>query len=189
MNAIPRLRRRVGVEARPCRSAPCCTGRRTRASRSPCGTTCRVVRERRPAAVLDRRGGDEAVERLEVAEPDVLHVVDPVEQELHVGHAAGGRGLRELRDHLRGVHQRRVDARAGLGLELLDRVVHPGLDADGLLLAPPPHLDVVGARSSGGGRGAEQRREACRGRAAGGHLQKPPAIHRVGEQLIHVFLR
>ena len=184
---IPGLRRRVGVEAGLVEVVLVVLHAEGERVEARAVRLARVLRELRAAAVLDRGGRDEAVERLQVVQPDVLHVVDPVEQELHVGDVAGRRGLRELRDHLRGVHQRRRDARAGLGLELLDRVVHPRLDADGLLLAPPPHLDVAGARPSRGGRRAEQRREARRGRTAGGHLHQPAACHRLCEQLIHSF--
>ena len=132
-----------------------------------------VVRQLRAAAVGDRLRAEEGVERRQVAEPDVLHVVDAVEQELHVRHVAGRGGLRELRDHLVGVHQQRVDLAAALGGEARHHVVHPLLDADGLLLAPPPHLDVArrGGRGRAGRRGSGRRRRRRRGRARGGAVR------------------
>ena len=89
-------------------------------------------------------------------------------------------GGRELRDHLARVHQQRIDDVVRLVLELRDRLVHPLLDADRLLLAPPPHLErlaaavdrrrrrgLCGARRRGrgrrsGGLGGLGRRRRCR---------------------------
>src|SRR4029079_5896449 len=81
-----------------------------------------------------------AVELVDVTEPHVLHVVNAVEEELDVRWMAGGRRIRELWDDGARVHERRCDLDAVLLLELLQRVRHPALDADRLLLPPPPHL-------------------------------------------------
>ena len=53
---------------------------------------------RRSGRARARTPADRPLSGVDVTEPDVLHVVDAVEQELDVGRRAGGRRVRELRD-------------------------------------------------------------------------------------------
>ena len=156
--------------------------------------------EHRRARLLEDGVGNQTVQRLDVAEPDVLHVVDAVEHELDVRRLSGRGRFRELRDHRRGVHEQRVDGDAALLGEAGEGRIDPLLDPDRLLLAPPPHRDLAtarrrrrrraarrGARVGCGRRrgrvaplvaasaGSEHGREPRCGEPAAGQLQQTPA--------------
>ncbi len=141
------------------------------------------------ARVLEHVLLHQPVESVDVAEPDVLHVVDAVEEELDVRRVAGRRGVRELRDHVVRVQQRRRHRGVVLGLELVQRVVDPFLDADRLLLAPPPHLEAPAsrARARGGLAAAaargEQRAEPRRRGPGRCQPEKPTPAERLREIL------
>ena len=124
----------------PCGSGSCCRRSRSPPSRSRPGTACPCTRRGRRPGRLENRRRQQAVQLVDVSEPDVLHVVDPVEEELNVRRMPGRCGVRELRDHVVRVHQGRGDLDPLLLLELPQGVGHPLLDADRLPLSPPPHL-------------------------------------------------
>ena len=144
--AVPVLRRRVRVEASLLEEV--LVVREPESDRIEADPVLLALEdgELRRVRVLEHVGVDEVVQRVEIAEPDVLHVVDPVEEELDVRHVPGGCSLRELGDDRVRVEEGRLHGRALLLLELGDGVVDPLLDPDGFLLAPPPHLEVAGRR-------------------------------------------
>ena len=124
-----------------------------------------ILAEQRRLRRLEDVGVHQAVERLHIAEPDALHMVDAVPEVLDVGRIAGRRGGLELRGDDGGVLQHRLHGRRRIVLHrVVDKPCRPGSSCS-------PHHHMVSSVAAS----ARQAGNSAAGRAHRHQSPRTPA--------------
>ena len=177
---VPRLRRAVRVEARLVEVAPCCTRCRSRRRRSRRGTACPCTTDerRRRRRLSTSRPETRPLSGVEVAEPDVLHVVDAVEQELDVRRTSpAAAAFVNCGMTLVGVHQRRRDLDAGAAaLNFFDACRPSSVWMPTASCSPHHHIFSVDARCAADEPSAACAPSATASARASATALTPPAV-------------